>query len=219
MQLLQKTFAIKGFPKCLIGSWSKNRARRLHLLNVLSGVKQVSSRYLGDTDVGTGIRDPKLAESVAGPRLYLKQRGANTTCKNDCSGNGFCANATSSGYSCLCQEGWTGDDCTIPVIEVASIGALSGGVSTRAGKREQSTGNNATRLHRIDLFVLVFYRYCFFFVPSSLFLLRCSFFVVLSSFSLPSSLLVPFLFLNSFFPHCPQVECTRHQCSAGTVWC
>jgi hypothetical protein len=142
MQLLQKTFTISGFPKCLVGSWSKNRERRA-LLNALSGIggkivgdhvtTSATARSLGDTDTGSGIRDPSLVS----PRLYLQGRGANTKCNKDCSGNGFCANATSTGYNCLCQQGWTGDACLIPVIEIdqvdgTGVSVVAGGVSIQS---------------------------------------------------------------------------------------
>ena len=130
MSLLQKTFNIHGFPKCLIGSWSKsNNKRRRSLLRVLSGIPNTSpiriDRSLNDQDItdgdfGTGIRNPSLAD----PRTYLMARGANTQCKGDCNGNGFCVNATSTGFSCMCQDGWSGDDCLIKVI------AFNNGVST-----------------------------------------------------------------------------------------
>jgi hypothetical protein len=129
MSLLQKTFDIHGYPKCLIGSWSKsNGRRRRSLLRVLSGIPNTSpyrSRTLNDQDTtdgnfGTGIRNPALAD----PRTYLMARGANTQCKGDCNGNGFCVNATANGFSCMCQDGWSGDDCMIKVI------AFDSGVST-----------------------------------------------------------------------------------------
>ena len=143
MKMKQKVFKIGGFPKCLVGSWSKSNihVRRRRFLSTLSGVKQMSPRARSldaaaaaaaaaaaddddddplrstvDGEFGFGIRDPNLAD----PRTYLQQRGANTQCVGDCNGNGFCVNSTSSGFSCLCQDGWTGNDCLSPVVTYES---------------------------------------------------------------------------------------------------
>ena len=125
IQLLQKTFAIQGFPKCLVGSWSKASKRRRSLLTVLAtGVAGTTSplstttatRKLGDTNVGA------IRSDLPSPRDYLKNTGKNTPCTNDCTGQGFCVDATANSFGCFCLGGWTGDDCATAVVEVDATG-------------------------------------------------------------------------------------------------
>ena len=140
LKLLQKTFTIKGYPKCLVGSWSKSNGRR-SLLSILSkGVSgtvssssssssssaTTAARVLGDLDFGQGIRNPSLVS----PREYLKDYGKNTNCQHDCSGQGFCSEGA-TGDVCYCQDGFTGEACSTQVVEVDSttgVTVIQGGL-------------------------------------------------------------------------------------------
>ena len=139
MILFQKTFAINGFPKCLISSWSKsnnNKQRRRHLLLRENG-NHDDGRILitssPDSDNGKSIRDANLTN----PRVFLQQRGRSTLCPNDCSGQGFCINTTSTGrmFQCVCQESWTGSDCSTKlmwVVDRSNYKTNNAGVTTRS---------------------------------------------------------------------------------------
>jgi hypothetical protein len=152
MPLFQKTFDIHGFPKCLVASWDKkqNGGRRVMMLEAgpavsastpaLAVVRRKGGRDLSATTgralsaaalvnlTGT-IRDPDLAS----PRKYLERRGRDTPCPSDCSGNGFCVRHNDSlpeieaNMACVCQRGWTGDDCTTPALVVDRAQIEGGG--------------------------------------------------------------------------------------------
>jgi hypothetical protein len=126
MALFQKTFAIRGFPKCIVSSWSKSsRSRRL----LAHFEERERGRALTTSTASDSIRDSNLTN----PRLYLQSRGRNTNCPSDCSGKGFCVNNTQGNFQCICELSWTGEDCGTELLYVVDGQAFisdKGGVTT-----------------------------------------------------------------------------------------